>query len=218
MKNNFTQIIMLLIILSASSQYSKAEDIILGEFKGESTLSVLQKNNNQESTYVNKCKMAYNLNLTSTKLNMDFGVVNCEQGMDTWNDGGHNFVIQDNKIYSFKTRDGYHEGDEQGIEVGQLNAEGVATFTVGSVEAKTYNVPYYDMYCDFDKYISKEINVGQILTFTVQKLSDESYQLSRKETSFKAISGNKKDWANCPATTDYSQGERHSEFDVQLNK
>lgn len=189
-----------------SNQSAFAQRIILGEFEGKGSLTVSTKRNGEMSSYVNNCKMAYNLNLSAQKLEMNFGVVECEGGLDVWNDGPYYFTIQNGKVM------------RNNVNVGEIDNNGVATFKAYKLSTKIFQVAHYDSDCNISSLEDKQIKVGQQLTFSLKKLSDISYQLTRQEISYEAATAYKKEWPQCPATVDYSESENRTSFNVIVTK
>jgi hypothetical protein len=196
----------LVLTIAMTGFIAQAQSIILGEYSGAANLNVSTSGNGFENSYVNSCKMAYNLDFTSQKLNMDFGVVECARGLDTWNENPVELTIQNGKIFN------------NGTQVGSLDASGAAVFKMSSFKNQTYQVQRLDMQCQFLNFETKQIKVGQELTFTIKKISETSYQLSRKEYALQALNTYRKDYPNCPAIADYTEGMRQSDFNVLLKK
>ena len=198
--------ILALVIMVSFAKIVNADTIILGEYKGVGSLNVSEVQDSRTSSYVNSCKMAYNINYDPQYLNIDFGIIECEHGLDTWNDITVALTISGNQLL------------RDGKVVGTIEPDGTAVFTVSSFQIKSYKVMHYDSNCQMLNFETKNFKVGHSLTFRIKKNSDSSFQLTRFEDSLKVANTYKKEWNNCPSITDYTSVTRKSDFDVNLVK
>lgn len=200
-----TNIVLAALVISLA-QMVFAETVILGEYTGSGQLSVSASGSTGNSSYVNSCKMAYNLTFDNQELRIDFGVVECARGLDFWNDSPVALTILNGQLLN------------NGVQVGLIGADGTAVFTISNFKTKAFQVPVYDHQCKAFSFETRKFNVGSDLTYRLKKLSDNSYEMTREEQAFEVAHIMKKDWVNCPSHVDYVASSKQVNFSVNLTK
>lgn len=199
--------ILVLALAISFVKIASAETIVLGEYAGASQLNVrVVQASGSTSSYVNDCKMAYNLAYTTQSINIEFGAVQCRQGLDTWNEAPVYLSVVGGQLL--------HEEKP----VGTIQADGTAVFTVESYQSKSVQIVHSDFNCNPSTFETKNFIVGDSITYRIKKVSDNAYQLTRSSNSLGVESIFKKEWNNCPSIIDAGATSRESNFSVSLSK
>lgn len=181
------------LLFSISPATSKAGDtIVLGEYTGDGKLNVtVTDENKNNSGYENNCHLALNIDQSASSLDIPFGVITCDAGMDSWNESPIHLDVVGTKLFR----------NQQ--EVGSIAANGTATFEVKEVTVVNISVSHTDRNCHPLRFEKTTLKLNSSLKYMIKPIDSKSYMISRLEEADTLQTVYKKEWPDCPAGTMY---------------
>ncbi|MBC7430242.1 MAG: hypothetical protein H7336_16630 [Bacteriovorax sp.] len=171
---------------------AKADSIVLGEFQGEGVLAVTQKDNSGNvSAYNTTCHLALNIDVTATSMDIPFGAITCNTGMNTWNESAIHLDIVDSKLLL----------DQQ--EVGSIAVDGTITFEMTTFEMRKVTIYHTDYSCVPSRIETKNYKLLSTLNYTLKPVDAKTYIVSQAKEVDTLQLIYKKEYPNCPAGTFY---------------
>jgi hypothetical protein len=196
--------------LAFANVASATTHLIVGEYSGSAPINVTQTDGNGKNiSYVNSCNMAYNLRLSPTSLHIDFGVVQCNRGLDTWNEKEVSLKISEGKLLT-----------KAGVQVGTISNDGTAEFTVSNFTTETKLVAhhYHDQECAVSDVENQKFNVGSLIAYKISKTATGSFAMTREEQRSEVVTTFGKEYKDCDSSAQYKLAQKSIDFNVTLSK
>lgn len=169
---------------------SGASAQVLGESKGQGSMTyALEMFNGETKNYSGTCKVAMNINQSSTALALEFSVFEC-QYLGAWNDPVLQVFVKDGQLVNKK-----------GQVVGQVYADGTFKFTTKSTVVHKYSYTDIDANCAIRGVVQKKLNFNTELTYTFRALGNGQYVGTRVEQQDKMAWGTHKPYKRCSGVT-----------------
>lgn len=192
-------------ITLAISTYAGA--ITLGEYTGEGNLSVVKTDSdNKKTSYQVNCNVAYNIENTDSAFELPFGVVQCNAGMETWNERSYSFKKEGNQLFL------------GGSPAGNIEADGTIKVAVKHVQ-KYSTIKYsYDMGCNPSGSHRIDGHLETVLYMSFKPAGTDGYQISRQEKGESLEARYFKPHPHCASTVEYSVHTKESSLKMTVRK
>jgi hypothetical protein len=199
---------MLSVLVLSLSNVVSAKTVSIGGLKATSTASIheLGKNGEIVSSTEAACRLGYNIRMNAENIHMDFGIIACSTGMNTWNDLSADLTISEGKIL------------DGNVQVGEVLADGTAEFSLQKKNVESHPVVELDFDCEFKKVDSVEFSVGSEVNYKLKKATDGSIEMSRSEIRTAVTTKFAPQHNDCRATSSYSIATKVIELEAKLSK
>lgn len=180
-------------LLLIAFTFAKADIIVLGEYQGDGSLAVTQKDERGNvKAYSTTCHLALNIDVTPASLDIPFGAITCKDGINSWNEDAIHLDVVNSKLLL----------DQQ--EVGSIAEDGTITFKITTVRTSKVTTYHTDYSCRPSRIETKNYKLVNDLSYSLKPVDAKSYIVSNNKEIDSLQKVYKKEWPNCPAGIFYA--------------
>lgn len=194
----------LLILSFFLSTANADENLVLGQFSGDSLMYVSTRTQGNEIAYSKRCTVSMNISITDQSISMPYSLYQCS-GFSAWNEHPVSLGIENNKIY---------QGEKP---VGQVLPDGTYEFQLEQWSVLQESVPQAGQYCHILHYVEKEFQLKSLIKYRIKKLSETAYSLNQEWDAEVLQAIYKKDNPACQSYKDFEINKEYRQISVDLN-